>query len=57
MNGVPVPVVSRLLGHSNVRMTLRYAHLGDRDIEAAAERIGEAMARVMTGAATSQIDA
>ena len=37
MNGVPVPVVSRMLGHSNVRMTLRYAHLADRDIEAAAE--------------------
>ena len=49
MNGVPVPVVSRLLGHSNVNMTLRYAHLGDRDIEAAAERVGEAMARVMAG--------
>ncbi len=47
MNGVPVPVVSRLLGHGNVSMTLRYAHLGDRDIEAAAERIGEAMARIM----------
>ena len=30
MNGVPVPVVSRLLGHSNARTTLRYAHLGDR---------------------------
>ena len=30
MSGVPVPVVSRMLGHSNVRMTLRYAHLGDR---------------------------
>ena len=44
MNGVPVPVVSRLLGHSNTRMTLRYAHLGDRDIEAAAERVGEAVA-------------
>ena len=29
MNGVPVPVVSRLLGHSDVRTTLRYAHLGD----------------------------
>ncbi|MCY3755494.1 MAG: tyrosine-type recombinase/integrase, partial [Alphaproteobacteria bacterium] len=39
MNGVPVPVVSRMLGHSNVRMTLRYAHLADRDIEAAAERV------------------
>lgn len=41
MNGVPVPVVSRLLGHSSVGMTLRYAHLGDRDIERAAERIGQ----------------
>ena len=47
MNGVPVPVVSRLLGHSNTRMTLRYAHLGDRDIEAAAERIGQEIAALM----------
>ena len=47
MNGVPVPVVSRLLGHSNVRMTLRYAHLGDRDIEAAAERVGQSIATIM----------
>ena len=47
MHGVPVPVVSRLLGHSNVQMTLRYAHLADRDIEAAAERVGAAMARAM----------
>ena len=47
MNGVPVPVVSRMLGHSSVRMTLRYAHLGDREIEAAAERIGEAIGAIM----------
>ena len=47
MNGVPVPVVSRLLGHSNVRMTLRYAHLADRDIEAAAERVGGAIGDIM----------
>ena len=47
MNGVPVPVVSRLLGHSNVGMMLRYAHLADRDIEAAAERVRAAMARAM----------
>ena len=44
---VPVPVVSRLLGHSNVRMTLRYAHLGDREIEAAAERIGQSIGAIM----------
>ena len=47
MNGVPVPVVSRLLGHSNVRMTLRYAHLGDRDIERAAETVGQAITAIM----------
>ena len=47
MNGVPVPVVSRLLGHSSVSMTLRYAHLGDRDIERAAERVGQAIAKIM----------
>ena len=47
MNGVPVPVVSRLLGHSNVRMTLRYAHLGDREIKAAAESIGQAIGAMM----------
>ena len=47
MNGVPVPVVSRMLGHSNVRMTLRYAHLGDREVEAAAKRIGRSVAAIM----------
>ena len=47
MNGVPVPVVSRLLGHSNASMTLRYAHLGDRDIEAAAEKVGRAISEIM----------
>ena len=47
MNGVPVPVVSRLLGHSSVRMTLRYAHLGDREIELAAERVGQSIGAIM----------
>ena len=47
MNGVPLPVVSRLLGHSSVSMTMRYAHLTDRETEAAAERVGQAMAQVM----------
>ena len=47
MNGVPVPVVSRLLGHSSVQMTLRYAHLADRDIEAAAERVGRTMSAIL----------
>ena len=41
--GVPLPVVSRLLGHASQRMSLRYAHVADRDVETAAERIGAAL--------------
>lgn len=43
LQGVPLPVVARLLGHKSVSMTLRYAHIADRDVEAAAERIGLAL--------------
>ena len=47
MNGVPLPVVARMLGHGNVRMTMRYAHVGDREIEAAAERVGQFIAAMI----------
>ena len=47
LQGVPLPVVSRLLGHKHPSMTLRYAHLGDRETEAAAERIGTAIVRAL----------
>ena len=49
MRGIPLPVVARLLGHAQVQMTLRYAHVSDRDVEAAAERVGGAMAGIMNG--------
>ena len=35
MQGIPLPVVARLLGHAQVQMTLRYAHVSDRDVEGA----------------------
>lgn len=47
INGVPLPVVARLLGHSDVAMTMRYSHVGDREIEAAAERVGQAIAAMI----------
>ncbi|MCY4504267.1 MAG: tyrosine-type recombinase/integrase [Alphaproteobacteria bacterium] len=47
LNGVPLPVVARLLGHSDVRMTMRYAHVGDREVEAASERVGQAIDTIM----------
>ena len=49
MQDVPLPVVARLLGHRRPDMTLRYTHVGDGEVEAAAERVGQSIARLMTG--------
>jgi len=51
--GVPLPTVARMLGHTQPSMTLRYAHVGDREVEAAAERVGAGIAAAMKGRCTS----
>ena len=56
LQGIPLPVVSRLLGHKRPSMTLRYAHVGDRETEAAAERIGAVIARALDGSAAGSSD-
>ena len=48
--GVPLPTVARMLGHTQPTMTLRYAHVGDREVEEAAERVGRIIQATMTGA-------
>ena len=52
MQDVPLPIVARLLGHRNPCMTLRYAHVGDSEVEAAAERVGQKIARLMAANST-----
>ena len=47
--GAALSTVARMLGHADPTMTLRYAHVGDRDVQAAAERIGQAIEMAMTG--------
>ena len=54
LQGIPLPVVSRLLGHKQPSMTLRYAHVGDRETEAAAERIGTAISRALGNSGAHQ---
>ena len=49
LQGIPLPVVSRMLGHKQPSMTMRYVHVGDRETEAAAERIGAVIARALDG--------
>ena len=48
MGGISVPVVARLLGHAGVKMTLRHAHLADKEIEGAAEKVGAATAQMIS---------
>ncbi len=43
--GISLPVLSKLLGHSTLAMTMRYTHLSTPDIEASATRI----AAIITG--------
>ena len=49
MQGVPLPVVAKLLGHSKIAMTMRYAHIGDDAAEAAAEMVGAKIAELLDG--------
>ncbi len=48
--GVPLSTVARMLGHTQPVMTLRYAHVGDHEVEDAAERVGSIIAAAMTSA-------
>jgi integrase len=45
--GLSLPVIGRLLGHSSTQTTARYAHLSDEVTRAAAEATGEAIAGAM----------
>lgn len=47
--GVALPVVSRLLGHSNIQMTMRYAHASNAEVEEGAERIAERISALLQG--------
>lgn len=49
MQGIPLPIVARLLGHRRSDMTLRYTHVGDAEVEATAERIGQTIVQFMAG--------
>ena len=47
--GIALSTVAEMLGHSDSTMTLRYAHVSDRDVEDAVERIGRVIVQAMKG--------
>jgi integrase len=44
-----LPMIGKLLGHSQVATTFRYAHLGDDPVRRASETVGNAIAAAMGG--------
>jgi integrase len=47
--GLSLPIIGRLLGHTQARTTQRYAHLADDALREAAARIGGAIAAAGSG--------
>lgn len=41
LEGYPIPMVAKLLGHKRISSTLRYTHVGDAHIKEEAETIGQ----------------
>jgi integrase len=54
--GLSLPMIGRLLGHTQAATTQRYAHLAADPIRAANEAIGERIARMMKGDANASAD-
>lgn len=44
-----LPMIGKLLGHSSIQSTARYAHLNDADVSAAAQRIGNLIETMVAG--------
>lgn len=48
-NGMPIQMVGKLLGHTQLQTTMRYAHLADDPVMRAAERNSAMLSEAMTG--------
>ena len=49
MRGESLPMVGRILGHTQPQTTARYAHLADDPLQRASERIASSLEQAMNG--------
>lgn len=54
MNGVDIVLVGRLLGHSQIQTTMRYAHLADEPVRKAAARVSGFLGQALRAAPARQ---
>jgi integrase len=56
-SGETLPIIGKLLGHTQVQTTARYAHLANNPLQNAADRISAKIARAMGRAQPFEISA
>ena len=54
MDGTPLEIVGKMLGHRNYRTTQRYAHIADKVLREAVNRTSKTIARAARGKKPSQ---
>ncbi len=54
-SGLSLPLIGKLLGHSDIGTTQRYAHLADDPVRQAAERIGATLEAAMKGKPKAEV--
>jgi integrase len=54
--GLSLPIIGKLLGHSQAATTQRYAHLADDPVQRAADQVGNAVAAAMEGGGAEVTD-
>jgi hypothetical protein len=57
MNGVDLPTVKEILGHSEINMTMRYSHLAPAHKAKAVQQLGDALEQIQQGPLDQQAEA
>jgi integrase len=51
LSGLSIPMVGKILGHTQIQTTMRYAHLADEPVREAADKVAQQLGALIGGAA------
>ena len=52
MSGLSIPILGKILGHTQMQTTMRYAHFADDPVQQAATQVADALAGQMAPVST-----